>query len=108
MSSSNLGKKWLISLFILGKNASLRDMNLEVVIMQKSWRYVVYWLYLHGLFRLLSYTFQDHQTRDGTVINKRNVSSNQSLIKKMFPGGYLGANLVEAFFSNCSSLILAL
>jgi hypothetical protein len=38
-------------------------------LMQKPWRGAAYWLAPHGLFSLLSYRTQDHQSRDGPTHN---------------------------------------
>lgn len=35
--------------------------------MQRPWRSAAYWLALHGLLNLLSYTTQDHSPRDDTA-----------------------------------------
>jgi hypothetical protein len=47
-----------------------QDRNLRQEMKQKSWSNVAYWLALHGLLSLWSFTIQDHLPRGDVILRE--------------------------------------
>lgn len=63
-----------------GRNIDARTLRLKLK--QEPWRSAAYWLAVHGILSLRSYTTQDHLPKGGTLTPDR-AYSHQSLIEKM-------------------------